>query len=94
MAAVLFDTHQAVKDLQDAGVDPAAAESIVRTVQRGLGGNVSTKRDIAELRAELKGDIAGNRAEMHAEFKTLYKHLWIMGASIIGLTVTLTKVLS
>ena len=105
MAAVLFDTHEAVKELQDAGVEPAAAEAVVRTVRRGLGENVATKHDIAaldtritEVKAELKADIAEFKAEMHAEFKNLYRYLWIMGAGIVALnvtlTVTLTKVLS
>lgn len=56
------------------------------------------KGDIANLRTELKGDIAELRAATATEFKNLYRYLWIMGASIVALnvtlTVTLTKVLS
>lgn len=64
MSAVLFDTHEAVKELQDAGVEPAAAEAVVRTIRRGLGESVATKQDIAELRSELKADIASVEARL------------------------------
>ena len=64
MSAVLFDTHEAVKELQDAGVEPAAAEAVVRTIRRGLGENVATKQDIVELRSELKADIATLEARL------------------------------
>ena len=33
--ATVLDTHQAVKDLEAAGADPALAEAFVRVVQRG-----------------------------------------------------------
>ena len=65
------------------------------------------KGDFVELRgefAELKGDFVELRAEMHAgfaelraefalEIKNLYRHLWLMSASIVALTVTLTKLI-
>ena len=44
--------------------------------------NLATKHDIAALRAELKGDIAG-----------IFRHLWIMGVSIVAATVALMKIL-
>lgn len=37
--------------------------------------------------------IAGLRADMMVEFKNLYRHLWVMGTSIVGLTVVLIKLL-
>ena len=51
------------------------------------------KGDIASLRTELKGDIAGVRqavVELRAEF---YRHMWLQAAAVVGLTVTLIKVL-
>ena len=45
------------------------------------------------LRAYTDGAFAGLRAEMHAEFKSLYRHLWLMLAGFAGLIVTLTKLL-
>ena len=58
------------------------------------------KGDIAELRAELKGDIAELRTEIQAvemrvaeRFEALYKQLWVMAVGIVGLTVTLVKLI-
>ena len=35
----------------------------------------------------------GLRAEMAVEFKTLYRHLWVVGTSFVGVTVALVKLL-
>ena len=37
--------------------------------------------------------VAGLRADMAVEFKNLYRHLWVMGTSIVGVTVVLVKLL-
>ena len=72
MAAVLFDIHEAVKELQDAGVEPVAAEAVVRTVRRGLGeNNVATKHDIAALDTR----ITETKAEIRAEISSLEARL-------------------
>ena len=93
MATLAFDTHKAVKLLREAGADEPLAEAVVATVGDAMGENVATKvdiatvqRDIASLRAELKTDIA----ELEAR---LYRHLWVMAAGIVGLTVSLTVAL-
>ena len=54
MAALLFDTHKAVKELQESGFDEAQAEAVVATVGTAIVGNVATKQDISELRAEMQ----------------------------------------
>ena len=54
----MFDTHQAVKELTEAGFAEAQAEAVVATVSRSTSENVATKADISELRAEVKTDIA------------------------------------
>ena len=58
------------------------------------------KADIAALKtdiAEFKAEIAGFKAEIKtdiAEFKAeIYRHLWLMAAGIVGLTVTLVKLI-
>jgi hypothetical protein len=43
MSALLFDTHKAVKDLQEAGFEEAQAEAVVATVGTAIIGNVATK---------------------------------------------------
>ena len=70
MAALLFDTHKAVKDLQEAGFDEAQAEAVVATVGTAIIGNVATKQDVVEARNASRSDIqtlgSGLRSEMQA----------------------------
>lgn len=104
MTALAFDTYKAVKVLREAGADEALAEAVVATVGDAIGGNVATKADLAEVKAELKSDIAAVKAdlaEVKAELKAdiaaleagLYRHLWVVAAGIVGLTVSLTVAL-
>ena len=53
MAALFFDTHKAVKELQEAGFDEGQAEALVATVGTAMVGNVATKQDISDLRSDL-----------------------------------------
>lgn len=53
MNAVAFDTHEAVKTLTQAGAEESLAEAVVATVSNAMSENVSTKADIAELRADM-----------------------------------------
>lgn len=53
MAAVLFDTHQAVKRLHDAGADHTLVEAIVTTFHDSVIQGLATKIDIAELKADI-----------------------------------------
>ena len=53
MTTVPFDTLRAAQALRDAGFDDAQSEAIVATIQKSLGGNVATKADLAELRADI-----------------------------------------
>ncbi len=82
MSTLAFDTHKAVKELKQAGFDDTQAEAVVATVGDAIGGNVATKTDIAAL----KTDIAALKAD-------IYRHLWLMAAGIVGLTVTLVKLI-
>lgn len=102
MSAIAFDTHQAVKVLTAAGADEALAEAVVATVGDAVGGNVATKADLAEAKAELKSEIVAVKAEVaeiRAELKTdlghlearLHRHLRMMAAGIVGLTVALVR---
>ena len=100
MTTLAFDTHRAVKALCEAGAAEPLAEAVVATVGDAIAGDVATKADIAgvqteiaqvrteiaQVRAELKADISGLEARLH-------RHLWIMAAGIVGLTVTLVKLL-
>ena len=104
MAGFAFDTHKAVKALREAGADEPLAEAVVVTIGDALGENVDTKADLTGVKAELKTDLAEVKAELKtdlaevkvnlAEMETrLYRHLWMMAAGIVGLTVSLTVAL-
>ena len=86
MSALAFDTHKAVTALKQAGFDEVQAEAVVNTVGDALGGNVATKADLTEA-------VAAVRAAMAAQFAALYKQLWLMAVGIVGLTVTLVKLI-
>ncbi len=54
---------------------------------------VAVKADIEQLRSETKADLAAVRADMAEQFTALYKQLWLMAVGIVGLTVTLVKLI-
>ena len=89
MTSIAFDTYKAVKALKQAGFEEVQAEAVVATVGEAMGENVATKADMAEIRAE----IAGLKADVASDFKVLYRHLWVMAASIVGVTVALVKLI-
>ncbi len=93
MSALAFDTHKAVTVLKQAGFEEAQAEAVVNTMGEALGGNVATKADLAAVQAKLEADIAGVRTEVAEQFTALYKQLWLMAVGIVGLTVTLVKLI-
>ncbi len=89
MSTFAFDTHKAVKALKEAGFGDIQAEAVVATVGDAIGGDVATKGDVAAT----KGDVAALKTDI-AEFKAeIYRHLWLMAAGIVGLTVTLVKLI-
>ena len=107
MSTLAFDTHKAVKALKEAGFGDIQAEAVVATVGDAISGDVATKGDIAVLKtdiagfkadikadvADIKADVAGFKTDI-AEFKAeIYRHLWLMAAGIVGLTVTLVKLI-
>ncbi len=74
-----FDTHAAVKDLQEAGADERLAEALVRMTGAALNherDHLATKTDLAELKADLRADL----------FKVVL--------ATVGLTVALMKLVS
>ena len=86
MSVLAFDTHKAVTALKQAGFEETQAEAVVTTMGEALSGNVATKADVTEAVATL-------RTEMAEQFAALYKQLWLMAVGIVGLTVTLVKLI-
>ena len=64
MGVLAFDTHKAVKVLQDAGADEHLAEAVVNTIGSAMGENVATKADTTELKAEIAELKAATKAEI------------------------------
>ena len=64
MTSLLFDTHKAVKELQEAGFDEAQAEAVVATVGTAIIGNVATKHDVDALGSELRSEIQATNQEV------------------------------
>ena len=78
-SALIFDTHEDIRELVEAGMPEPQAETVVRQRVRLLERNLATKADIAEtnasietLRQETKADIAATlRLETRANIETL-----------------------
>ncbi|MBU3031125.1 hypothetical protein [Paracoccus marinaquae] len=80
--ALHIDTLKFARKLADAGLDQKAAEAIAEGMAEADTSTLATRQDLAEVRRDM------------AEFKAdLFRHLWIMAAGIVGLTVTLIKIL-
>ena len=87
MSTAAFDTHAAVKRLQEAGADERLAEAVVATVHVAVGEPV-TRTDLDAALAPL-----ATKADVANEFKASYRHLWVMAAGIVGVTVVLVKLI-
>ena len=81
----------------DVAAVKADIEQLRLTTQADLA---AVKADIEQLRSETKADLATMRADMETlradmaeQFTALYKQLWLMAVGIVGLTVTLVKLI-
>ena len=79
----------------------AALEADMTAMKAALETDIAAvKAEIEQLRGETKADLATMRADMETlradmaeQFTALYKQLWIMAVGIVGLTVTLVKLI-
>ena len=71
MSSLVFDTHQAVKNLKSAGADEKLAEAVVTTIGTAISDHVATKADIKDVRAEIK-DVRGEIKAVRGEIKTVW----------------------
>ena len=81
MNATTFDTHQAVRRLEAAGIETRQAEAIVSEMRDASASDLAdfaTKADLAVLRA----DLAALEARM-------YRALWIQGGAIVAILTAL-----
>ena len=75
MATLPFDTHKAVKELQEAGFDEGQAEAVVATVGAAFVGNVATKQDLTELRSDLRSEMQALGSELRSEMQAMGSEL-------------------
>ena len=88
-----IDSLKFARKLEAAGLDRKAAEAIAEGVNEVDVSDLATKADITAVETKLTGEIASVRqavVELRAEF---YRHMWLQAAAVVGLTVTLIKVL-
>ena len=60
-----------------------------------ISGTMVTRDAVANMATKdyVDAALAGLRAEIAVDFRNLYRHLWVMGTSIVGVTVALIKLL-
>ena len=91
VAAVKADIEQLRLTTQ---ADLAAVKADIEQLRSETKADLAAvKADIEQLRSETKADLAAVRADMAEQFTALYKQLWIMAVGIVGLTVTLVKLI-
>ena len=69
MASASFDTFQAARALESAGVERAQAEAIVEAIQQRQ--DYATKSDVTSMGVELRAEIHELGAELRAETQEL-----------------------
>ena len=69
-------------------------EGDIAELRTELKGDIAiTRADIAAVQAKLEADIAAVKTDMAEQFAALHKQLWVMAVGIVGLTVTLVKLI-
>ena len=73
MATFVFDTHQAIQNLKEAGVAETQAEAMVALVGSAFGENVATKADVQRVEQiverveqKLEYEVRSIRSDMQA----------------------------
>ena len=77
MSSSTFDTLDAMRRLEQAGMERAQAEAAVETMREAQS-ELATKADLAALESRLLLALAELRAD-------LYRALWIQGAGIVAI---------
>ena len=88
MATVIFDTHQFIKRMTDAGFTPTQAEALCDERIKLINNNLATKQDIESIKPDIeriKLDIEKYKVELElAISKGVEKHItWALTAVIL-----------
>lgn len=89
----VIDTLQAARAFRGAGFTEAQADVVLRTMKQAVEGDLATKVDLQVTKADLRSEIQAVRTEVQTLRGDLYRHLWVMAAGIVGMTVALIKLL-
>jgi len=99
-ATLRIDTLKFVRRLTEVGMERQMAEAIVERLSEIDSSQLATGSDIGALRselaavkAELKSDIAILRTDMTELKAEIFRFMLLQAVGIIGLTVTLIKLL-
>ncbi len=93
MSVATFDTHAAVRALEEAGMDTPQAEAVTETVRTAVVQGVATKADIANLRTEVKADIADLRTDLEKLRADLTWRMVLVVGALLALATALDRLL-
>ena len=85
MATFVFDTHQAIQNLKEAGVSETQAEAMVALVGSPFGENVATKADVQRLEQKLEYEIRSVRSDLQAMEQRITRKLGGLMLAGLGL---------
>ena len=87
MASAAFDTFQAARALESAGVERAQAEAIAGAIQHRQ--NYATKSDVERLGSALRAEMGELRSELRADMSALetrvMNRIYVIAAGQAGL---------
>ena len=96
-AALRVDALKFVRRLTEAGVERNVAEAIVEGISEIDSSDLATKADLEAVKVALKADIAAVGSALRTEIAEAraetFRFMMLQAAIIIGLTVTLIKLL-
>ena len=100
MSVATFDTHAAVRALEEAGMDTPQAEAVTETVRTAVVQGVATKADI-DLRTregrrpphEVKADIADLRTDLEKLRADLTWRMVLVVGALLALATALDRLL-
>jgi hypothetical protein len=89
-AALRVDALKFVRRLTDVGLERNVAEAIVEGLSDIDSPDLATRADLEAFKSELKSELKAAIAESKAE---IFRFMLLQAVGIIGLTVTLIKLL-
>ena len=85
-ATLRIDALKFVRKLTEAGMERPVAEAIVEGIAAADMSDLATRSDLVALKSELKAEMAELKSE-------LFRFMLVQSIGIVGLTVTLIKLL-